>query len=68
MIYTVKIDDNFPAGKKLIAEMRQYPEAVEFEIPAVVNDIAPERYIISEEFEKRAMAKVNKFCDEHRIL
>ena len=68
MIHTVKIDDSHPLGKKLIAEMRKYSEAVEFETPAIVNDIAPEGYMTSSEFEKRAMKKVDKFCNEHGIL
>lgn len=64
----MKIDDNYPIGKKLIEEMRQYSEAVEFETPVVVKDNVPEGYMTGEEFEKRAMEKVNKFCDEHGIL
>lgn len=38
MIHTIHIDDSTPEGKRLIAELKQYPEGVEF----VNNDLAQE--------------------------
>jgi len=32
------------------------------------KSVAPEGYMSSEEFRKRAFEKVNKFCDTHGIL
>ena len=33
-----------------------------------VNNFAPEGYMTSEEFRKRAVFKANTFCDKHGIL
>ena len=33
-----------------------------------VGDVAPEGYITGKEFRKRAIQKVNTFCDKHGIL
>ena len=43
-------------------------EKMEYNACSFVNNFVPEGYMTSEEFRKRAMAKVNTFCDEHGIL
>jgi len=67
MIHTVKIDDTTRNGKRILEEIRKYRTGVVFENPAVTG-IVPEGYMTAEEFEKKAMEKVNKFCNEHGIL
>ena len=67
MIYTVKIDDSTRNGKRMMKELSKDPEGVEFENPAITGKI-PEGYMTSEEFEKVAIEKVNKFCEKHGIL
>jgi hypothetical protein len=42
-------------------------DRVRFENPSEEN-VAPEGYMSSEEFRKRAFEKVNNFCDKHGIL
>ena len=68
MIHTVKIDYNYPTGKKLITEMRQYTEAVTFEDPTVVNDVVPEGYMTSSEFRKNTREHLDKVCRENGLL
>jgi len=63
MIHTVYLDNEYVAEMKNV----HYKQDVRFE-NSVVSDIAPEEYMTSEEFRKRAIAKVNKFCDEHGLL
>jgi len=66
MIHTVKINDGFPSGRKLLEELRRHRKAVEFENPTK-NGVIPEGYITVDEFEKQAIQMVHKFCDEHGI-
>jgi len=66
MIYTVKINDSTPTGKRIINDLRKHPKTVEFEIPAD-NGVPPEGYMTLDEFEKEALKTVNQFCDEHGI-
>jgi len=66
MIHTVKIDDSFPSGKRLLEELRRHRKAVEFENPTK-NGVIPEGYMTVDEFEKQAIQMVHKFCDEHGI-
>jgi hypothetical protein len=66
MIYTVKINDSFPSGKRLLEELRRHRKAVEFENPTK-NGVIPEGYLTVDEFEKQAIKIVHKFCDEHGI-
>jgi len=67
MIHTVKIDDSTRNGKRMIQELSKYRKGIEFENPAV-NGVAPEGYMTSEEFRKKAMDKVDKFCTDNGIL
>ena len=66
MIYTVKINDSFPSGKRLLEELRRHRKAVEFENPTK-NGVIPEGYMTVDEFEKQAIKMVHKLCDEHGI-
>jgi len=73
MIYTLKIDDNTPIGKRLIQELRKYHKEVTFENPSLMAD-APEGYIngdvfftgIKEELKKRSQEKdlLQQNCSE----
>ena len=53
MKITVKINTDTPAGKRLINELRRYPESVEFIEPTVVAETNSTAYITeSESFEQ----------------
>ena len=45
MTITVKIDTSTPEGKKLVEELHQHPEVVEFVESSVVSDSAPTGYV-----------------------
>jgi hypothetical protein len=45
MIITVKINADTPAGKRLVKELRRYPDCVEFVDSTVVSDDNPEGYV-----------------------
>jgi len=67
MIHTVKNDDNTRNGKKIGKVLQSYRKGVEPEKP-VKSGIIPEGYITSEEFKKRALDKVKRFCDDNGII
>jgi hypothetical protein len=67
MIHTVYLDDATVNGRKLLKELRRYKKGIRFDNP-VTNGVVPEGYMTGEKFRKRAVMKVNKFCDEHGIL
>ena len=56
MIHTVDLDDHCVAVRK----PRHYK--------SVRENVAPEGYMTSTEFKKRAVSKVNTFCDKYGIL
>jgi len=62
MLHKVYLDD-----EQIVAEIPRYKRGVRLENPAV-SGIVPEGYITSDEFRKLAIAKVNRFCDEHGLL
>ncbi len=45
MTVIVKINSDTPAGKKIISELRQYPDTVEFVEPSIVAEEIPEGYV-----------------------
>lgn len=45
MTVTVQIKTNTADGKKLIAELRRYPDVVRFVEPDQISELAPEGYI-----------------------
>jgi hypothetical protein len=67
MIHTVHFDDNYLDVRKLLDEIRCFKQGVHFESNAIEN-IVPHGYMTGGEFRKRAIVKVNTFCDEHGIL
>ena len=67
MIHTVHLDDEYVNVKKILKEIHRQEQGVHFENPAT-NGTAPEGYMTSEEFRKRAIIKVNSFCDKNGIL
>jgi len=64
MVHTIYLDDAYADVRKLLKEIRRYKQGVTFDVDSVVT----EGYITSDEFRKRAMEKVNSFCDKHGIL
>ena len=67
MIHTVYLNDEYDNVQKLLKEIRRYEQGVRIESPNA-NNVAPEGYMTSEEFRKRAAVKVNTFCNKHGIL
>ena len=67
MMHTVKIDDSFQSGKRLLEELHRHRKAVEFENPTK-NGVIPQGYMTVDEFEKQAIQMVHKFCDDHGIV
>jgi len=67
MIHIVKIDDNTTTGKRLINNLRKYPENVEFE-ERIPSKNTHEGVYSLEEFRKIAIEKGNHFCDKHGII
>jgi hypothetical protein len=43
-------------------------EKIKHKDSSFVDNTAPEGYMTGEDFRKRAIVKVNTFCDEHGIL
>jgi hypothetical protein len=67
MEHTVYLDDTTANGRKLLKELRQYQTGVRFDYMTTENAV-PDGYMTSEEFRRRAVIKVNKFCELHGIL
>ena len=67
MIHTVHLDDEYVNVKKILKEINRQEQGVRFEKPSM-NGTAPEGYMTSDEFRKRAITKVNTFCNKHGIL
>ena len=67
MEVVVRINSSTPNGKKLLKDLKQYPEDVSFDNPALAED-APEGYIKSAEFWQLQKLKTEKFCKENGIL
>ena len=67
MIHTVHLDDCYVDVRNLLSELRHYKQGVSFENNAT-ESVVPEGYMTGKEFRKRAIKKVNTFCDKHGIL
>ena len=65
MIHTVHLDDRY---SNLLREIRSQEQGVRFEYHLVSDNVNQEEYMTSEEFRKRAIVKVDKFCKKHGIL
>jgi hypothetical protein len=68
MIHTVHLDDAYSNIKGLLQEIRSQKQGVRFEYHLVSEDTKQEEYMTSEEFRKRAIVKVDKFCKDYGIL
>ena len=64
MIHTVHLDDRYSNIKSLLREIRSQEQGVRFEYHFVSDNVNQEEYMTSEEFRKRAIVKVDKFCKE----
>jgi len=67
MIHTVKINDDSTTGKKIIDDLRNHPNEVQFESNVPAQGIR-EGYYTVDEFRKIAIEKGQKFCDKHGII
>lgn len=67
MIYTVKIDDKTPTGKRIINDLRKHKKVVEFENPAETG-IIPEGYVTGDEFESQVKENINTYCKKNGII
>jgi len=67
MIHTVYLDDKFVNVQEILRNIYCQEQGVSFDKPST-NGYVPEGYMTSEEFIKRAIKKVNTFCDKHDIL
>ncbi|GHT61201.1 hypothetical protein AGMMS50239_11620 [Bacteroidia bacterium] len=67
MVHTVYLDDATINGRKMLKELRRYKKGIQFDSSSMKN-IVPEGYMTGEEFRKRAITKVNIFCDKNGIL
>ena len=63
MVHTLHLDDEF--------DVKELPNEISHGINLKYRYdryVVSERYMSSEEFRKRAIEKVNNFCDKHGIL
>jgi len=67
MVHTVHLDDEYVNVQELLKEIHSQKQGVRFENP-VSNHVAPEGYMTSAEFKKRAILKINSFCEKNGIL
>jgi hypothetical protein len=67
MIYTVKIDDKTPTGKRIINDLRKHPKTVIFEDPEVTG-VIPEGYVTGDEFESQVKENINSYCKNNGII
>jgi hypothetical protein len=67
MEVSVKINADTPVGKRLLKTLRNYPQDVTFESPAVCES-PPEGYVTQEEFRKTVLEDTQLFCRKHGIL
>lgn len=67
MIYTVKIDDKTPTGKRIINDLRKHKNVVEFENPAVTG-VIPEGYVTGDEFARQVKENLRmKFAQDGNL-
>jgi len=67
MIHTVKINDNTPNGKRIIEELRNNYNDVEF-VDSTVNSSVPEGYMTGDEFRKNVKSKIHKHYQENGLI
>jgi len=57
MIYTIKINENTPNGKRIVEELRNNYKDVEF-VDSTVNSVIPEGYMTGDEFRKNVKSRI----------
>ena len=62
MIHTIHLNDEYVGVRELLKEIRRQKQGVRF------DGATPDGYMSSEAFRKRAIEKVNNFCNKHGIL
>lgn len=67
MIHTAPIDDSAVAEKRFTRDFRHIPNGIELENPAVTG-IVPKGYMTGDEFERRAIESIDKYCIENGLL
>ena len=67
MIHTVKINDNTPNGKRIVEELRNNYNDVEF-VDSTVNSSVPEGYMTGDEFRKNVKSKIHKHYQENGLI
>ena len=59
-----EIKDKSPISQRIVKDLRLHRHEVNF----VEHNGVPDGYMTGDEFRKRAIAKVNIFCDRHGLL
>jgi hypothetical protein len=68
MMHTVHLDENVKV-RKLPKSSYYHRQTLSIEnVSKASNNNVPAGYISGEDFRKRSIEKVNKFCDKHGIL
>lgn len=67
MTYHVKIDGTTATGKKLIQELKKYPDIVKFDNPAEMG-IVPEGYMTGDEFSKNVKDRLKELYKSNGLL
>lgn len=67
MEVTIKINTSTSTGRRLLNNLKRYPNDVFFENPATSGE-TPRGYLRSDEFWELQRLKTEKFCKENGIL
>ncbi len=67
MIYTVKINENTPNGKRIVEELRNNYKDVEF-VDSTVNSVILEGYMTGDEFRKNVKSRIYKHYQENSLI
>lgn len=67
MIYTIKIDDSTPTGKRLINDLRKHPKVVKFEKTVLTGGVT-EGYITEVEFDSKVKENKNTYSNDTGII
>lgn len=67
MIYTVRINENTPNGKRIVEELRNNYKDVEF-VDSTVNSVIPEGYMTGDEFRKNVKSRIYKHYQENGLI
>ncbi len=67
MIYILEIDDNTPAGKRILKEAKKARKGVKFRSPTI-NGVPPEGYVTGEEAYKKLSIITDELCRKYGLL